>query len=291
MAKSLKLYETELMTLASLPEETAGKILYALVCAETGANVPELATMENAVFTLIRSQTERAKAEAERKRGNRTDKPSEIRYNPQEVDADETSARNCAENSAEIPPTITSTTTSTVTNTTTPTTTSTTTDCAVNGDAEVPAPIGAEAAAVAVASEPVPFVKIQEMFNATVKRIAKIKSIDGNRRKAVSARFKTYGLDAFRTVFEKADASDFLCGGGSRSFTASFDWLMKPDNFLKTLEGNYDNKPVNGYQSPQGQDIRGKSPNSGVAPTQFKPSTGGRSFDDYRKAGSGNDSG
>lgn len=61
-------------------------------CAALWLDVPEAAA----------SQTERAKAEAERKRGSRTDKSAEIRDNPQENSAEETSARKCAENSAEI---------------------------------------------------------------------------------------------------------------------------------------------------------------------------------------------
>ena len=44
-----------------------------------------------------------------------------------------------------------------------------------------------------------------------------------------------------RTAFEKANASDFLCGCGERGWKADFDWVMRDDHLIKILEGNYDN--------------------------------------------------
>ena len=47
-----------------------------------------------------------------------------------------------------------------------------------------------------------------------------------------------------KKVFEKAEASDFLKGlknTDGRNWKANFDFLMKEANFIKTLEGNYDN--------------------------------------------------
>ena len=44
-----------------------------------------------------------------------------------------------------------------------------------------------------------------------------------------------------RTAFEKANASNFLCGGSERGWKADFDWVMRDDHLIKILEGNYDN--------------------------------------------------
>lgn len=44
-----------------------------------------------------------------------------------------------------------------------------------------------------------------------------------------------------RTAFEKANASNFLCGDGERGWKADFDWVMRDDHLIKILEGNYDN--------------------------------------------------
>jgi hypothetical protein len=100
-----------------------------------------------------------------------------------------------------------------------------------------------ETATVPTRSDPVPFAKIQDLYNTLCIRLPKIESIEGNRRKSVSARYKTYGMEGFRRLFEKAAASDFLAGGGKNEFVAKFDWLISPTNMQKVIEGNYDNRP------------------------------------------------
>ena len=71
--------------------------------------------------------------------------------------------------------------------------------------------------------------------------IPRIKSLSEQRKKCVGARIREYGKQALSTVIRKAAASDFLNGKNGRDFIATFDWLMKPTNFPKVLEGNYDN--------------------------------------------------
>ena len=53
---------------------------------------------------------------------------------------------------------------------------------------------------------------------------------------------REYGKDAVLTAIKKAAESDFLNGCGNKAFVASFDWIFRPTNFPKVLEGNYDNK-------------------------------------------------
>ena len=51
-----------------------------------------------------------------------------------------------------------------------------------------------------------------------------------------------YPLDRITDVFRKAEMSDFLKGKNNLpNWRASFDWLVTPDNFIKTMNGNYDN--------------------------------------------------
>ena len=52
----------------------------------------------------------------------------------------------------------------------------------------------------------------------------------------------TYGLEMLEEVFRKAEASDFLTGKSKEKWRASFDWILNETNFIKILEGNYDNK-------------------------------------------------
>lgn len=60
------------------------------------------------------------------------------------------------------------------------------------------------------------------------------------RKRAIKARLKDYGLDEIKRAFNLAGQSDFL--KGSSGWQASFDWLMKPANMTKVLEGNYTNR-------------------------------------------------
>ena len=87
---------------------------------------------------------------------------------------------------------------------------------------------------------PVPYQKIADMYNTICKSYPKITSLSEARKKAISARLKTYSIDDVRTVFEKAEASEFLKGKNNRNWQATFDWLMKDANFAKVLDGNYD---------------------------------------------------
>ena len=48
------------------------------------------------------------------------------------------------------------------------------------------------------------------------------------------------------TAIEKIKSSDFLCGKGGKGWVITFDWFVKPNNFIKVLEGNYDNKQDDG---------------------------------------------
>ena len=72
----------------------------------------------------------------------------------------------------------------------------------------------------------------------------------------VNARVKEFGINAVYKAIAKASESSFLNGGGSKGFIADFDWVFRPNNFPKVLEGNYDDvKPnnVNGNGNTNGQ--------------------------------------
>ena len=96
----------------------------------------------------------------------------------------------------------------------------------------------------------VPFKKILDLYNAKCTRLRKIKTIDGKREIAVSARYKSYGIKDFEALFEIANASDFLCGSNGKNWSADFDWLMKATNMAKVLEGNYDNRASSPARAP-----------------------------------------
>lgn len=92
--------------------------------------------------------------------------------------------------------------------------------------------------------EDIDFRDLLQFFNKSMKnaQIPKIQSITAKRKAAVTARAKEHGKQAVMTVIKKAAESSFLNGGGERSWVADFDWLFRPNNFPKVLEGNYDNR-------------------------------------------------
>lgn len=61
---------------------------------------------------------------------------------------------------------------------------------------------------------------------------------DPDRRQLLRHRIAQNSVDDFRTVFANIRASPFLRGDKERC-PLTFDWLFKPGNFRKVLEGNY----------------------------------------------------
>ena len=93
-------------------------------------------------------------------------------------------------------------------------------------------------------NQAVDYEKLKTCFNDELSKqnaiIPKLASVTDKRKHAINARVKENGKEALLKVIKKAAASAFLNGRNNRSFIASFDWLMKPNNFIKVLEGNYD---------------------------------------------------
>ena len=84
--------------------------------------------------------------------------------------------------------------------------------------------------------------QIVDMFHELCPSFSSVKKISDARKKAIKARLNAYSIDDFKTLFEKAEASDFLKGANDRNWQANFDWLIKDANMAKVLDGNYDNK-------------------------------------------------
>lgn len=89
------------------------------------------------------------------------------------------------------------------------------------------------------------FTRFMEYFNNAVSgtEIPRITKLTDARKKALRSIFKAYGKEAVEAVIQKVIASDFLCRDWGK---VGFDWMFKKENFIKILEGNYDNrtKPI-----------------------------------------------
>lgn len=94
----------------------------------------------------------------------------------------------------------------------------------------------------------IPYKKIVDAFNEICTSLLPIQKLSDNRKSVIKARYKDldYSMDKVKEYFTKVQASDFLTGKvereGKRPFKANFDWVIKSANFIKVIEGNYDNK-------------------------------------------------
>lgn len=91
----------------------------------------------------------------------------------------------------------------------------------------------------------VPASKIIDLYNELCKNLQPVKILTEKRRKAINARIREHGFEKVSLMLQNASKSSFLAGQNNRGWTADLDWLFKPENFAKTLEGKYDdrNKP------------------------------------------------
>ena len=91
---------------------------------------------------------------------------------------------------------------------------------------------------------PAPYEQIKDMYNNICTSYPKLRSMSDSRKKAIKARLRQYSIDDFKFLFEKAENSSFLKGANNRNWSATFDWLIKDSNMAKTLDGNYDDRPM-----------------------------------------------
>ena len=75
--------------------------------------------------------------------------------------------------------------------------------------------------------------------------LAKIRSIKSNRLKMLKARINEYSQDEVIQAIKSIGNSSFLKGQNNRNWVITFDWFIKPNNFIKVLEGNYLDKEAN----------------------------------------------
>ena len=89
------------------------------------------------------------------------------------------------------------------------------------------------------------FTEFLEFSNSEIKTceaiIPPINSLSKERKRHILARRREYGDEGLKEMIKKAARSDYLNGNSNSGWVASFDWLIRPSNFGKVIEGNYDN--------------------------------------------------
>ncbi len=69
----------------------------------------------------------------------------------------------------------------------------------------------------------------------------KVVAINEIRKGYMNARVGEYGIDKVISVIRMAGESKFLTGQNEKAWKADFEWILRPSNFLKILEGKYNN--------------------------------------------------
>ena len=90
--------------------------------------------------------------------------------------------------------------------------------------------------------ERVNYKAVVDLFNETCPSLPKVRDLTDQRRRAIKARIMEGNTaEDFREVFAKVQASSFLTGKNG-GWKCGFDWILKPANWQKIKEGNYDNE-------------------------------------------------
>ena len=71
-----------------------------------------------------------------------------------------------------------------------------------------------------------------------ISRIAK----HSNRDTWLKTRIRDYGIDEVLRAIENVRRSQYLMGNNRSGWQITFDWFLRPNNFPKVLDGNYDDR-------------------------------------------------
>ena len=94
-------------------------------------------------------------------------------------------------------------------------------------------------------AEPVKHADVQRIIDSwNSLGLNKVKAInpDTSRYAMLRKRLKDYGVDTIVEGVDKIRNSSFLQGHNNKGWTVTFDWFIKPDNFQKVIDGNYDDR-------------------------------------------------
>lgn len=84
-----------------------------------------------------------------------------------------------------------------------------------------------------------------ETYNTQCFNLSSVYKLTEKRKKAIASFLKQMTFEDFKNACIKANNNDFLTGKNERGWKADFDFIIKPDNAAKIIEGRYDS------QSPQ----------------------------------------
>lgn len=88
---------------------------------------------------------------------------------------------------------------------------------------------------------------VLRLFHDRCPSLPKVLKLSDKRKMKIRVRFEEMGCnyETLQQVFDKAEASRFMRGDNQRGWRADFDWIFtNSTNWVKILEGKYDNKDI-----------------------------------------------
>ena len=100
---------------------------------------------------------------------------------------------------------------------------------------------------------------VRQVFEAWqslgIQKLRKVPDSSTNAGKMLRARIKDYGIGSVLEAVEIVRASDFLMGR-VKDFQITFDWFVRPNNFLNIVNGKYDNRQKKEQGTRHGREMK-----------------------------------
>ena len=127
----------------------------------------------------------------------------------------------------------------------------------VNANEECPpynSPQGESAPPESNEGDKINYNALMDTFNRMFDgKLPKVTTMTDKRKKAVKARVSEHGKEAIMAVFNNVSQSAFLLGHNNQNWSCDFDWIFRPTNFIKILEGNYNGERISKNQQDSEQ--------------------------------------
>jgi len=104
--------------------------------------------------------------------------------------------------------------------------------------------------------EAVPYKEIVSLYHELCPSLPRVAQLTDTRKRKLKVlwNFVEGNLDKIKEVFEKAEESEFLSGRNAKWTGCNFDWLINTNNFVKVLEGSYNDRRSTGETHRRDED-------------------------------------
>lgn len=93
---------------------------------------------------------------------------------------------------------------------------------------------------------------IVDNYHSLCPNMRRVEVISDERKGYMNARVGEFGMQKVIEVLRKAGESEWLNGRNDRAWKADFEWIIRPRNFIKILEGKYSQNGRFNNKAPDG---------------------------------------